>query len=127
MTSLLVLRGEDPPPEATVVIRGGEHGLDDENLRRTAQRSFTDLGFYGVSVFVAVDQPVEILCAEVDALRRYGRVRLSTVASLHQAGFALLATGGRPHFDIALPDLAGPTLSRLRDCFGPALPNPGRR
>jgi hypothetical protein len=126
LTSLLLLRGEDPPDDAVVVIRGGEHGLDDETLRRTAERAFEDYGFYGVSVYLALDRPVEQLCAEVDELRRYGRIRLSTARDLRRAGFSLLSTGRRPHFDIALPDLAGPTLARLRETFGPAVPNPGR-
>jgi len=126
MTSLLLLRGEDPPDDAAVVIRGGERGLDDDVLRRTAERTFEDYGFYGVSVFVAVDVPVAQLCAEVEEVRRYGQVRLSTVGRLHEAGFTLLSTGRRPHYDIALPELSGTTLEHLRDAFGPPMVNPGR-
>ena len=126
MTSLLLLRGEDPPDDTVVVIRGGEHGLDDEVVHRTAERSFEEYGFYGVSVFLAVDRPVDRLCAELDQLRRYGRVRLSTAGDLRRAGFTLLSTGRSPHFDVALPDLAAKTLGRLREVFGPPVPNPGR-
>ena len=73
MPSLLVLRGEDPPDDAAVVVRGGEHGLDDDVLRRTAERTFEDYGFHGVSVFVAVDGAVDRLCAQVDEVRRSAR------------------------------------------------------
>ncbi len=60
------------------------------------------------------------------SLARYGQVRLSTVVRLHAAGFALLATGDHPHFDIILPDLASGTMDRLDAAFDPAEPNPGR-
>ncbi len=126
MASLLVLRGEDPPDDAAVVVRGGEHGLDDDVLRRTAERTFEDYGFHGVSVFVALDGAVARLCAQVDEVRRYGQVRLSTVGRLRQAGFTLLSTGRTPHFDIALPDLADTTLGHLRAASGPPTANPGR-
>ena len=126
MTSLLVLRGEDPPAEAAVVVRGGERGLDVDILRRTATRTFEEYGFYGISVFVVLEGSLEDLCRSVDEVRRYGRIRLSTAGDLRRAAFTLLSTGRRPHFDIALPDLADETLDRLRPCFGPLQSNPGR-
>lgn len=126
MTRLVVLRGDDPPAEAHVVIRGGEHGMSAATLRRTASRCFEEFGFYGVSVFVAIDTSVDDLCRAVDAVRRYGRIRRSAVGRLHSGGFPLIATGRRPHFDIVLPDLADETLDRLATCFDPAEPNPGR-
>ena len=55
MTTLLVLRGEEPPDDAVVVIRGGEHGLAPETVIRTARRNFQAFGFLGVSVYLAVD------------------------------------------------------------------------
>jgi hypothetical protein len=45
MPSLLMLRGGEPPDDAAVVVRGGEHGLDEDVLRRTAERTFEDYGF----------------------------------------------------------------------------------
>ena len=126
MTRLVSLRGEDPPDDATTVIRGGEQGIAPDTLRRTATRSFDEFGFYGISVFVALDGSVAELCRDVDAIRRYGRIRRSTVGRLRRAGFPLIATGRRPHFDIVLPDLTDDTLGRLADCFDPAEPNPGR-
>ncbi len=127
MIRLVALRGEEAPDGADVVIRGGARGMAPETLERTARRCFDEFGFYGVSVFVAIETSVEELCRSVDAIRRYGHVRLSTVGRLHRDGFALIATGSRPHFDIVLPDVAPATLARLTSCFGEPQPNPGKR
>jgi hypothetical protein len=67
----VVLRGEVPPDDTAVVIRAGERGLSDETLRRTAEVSQAEYGFFGVSVFVALDVDVTTLCASTDYLRRY--------------------------------------------------------
>lgn len=58
---------------------------------------------------------------------RYGKVRLSTVGALRAAGFAVIPTLARPHYDVVLPDVTAPTLSRLEGCFEPPVPNPARR
>jgi hypothetical protein len=52
---------------------------------------------------------------------------LSTAGLLRAAGFALLATGQRPHFDVVLPDPEGVTIARLDAAFVRARLNPGRR
>ena len=57
---------------------------------------------------------------------RYGQIRMSTVARVHRAGFALLATGDRPHFDIILPDVEAWTLQRLAEAFDQPRRNPAR-
>jgi hypothetical protein len=123
---LVALRGEEPPGGAVVVLRGGVNGLAPETVARSAGRNHEVFGFLGLSVFLALDGPVEQICAEVPELARYGQVRLSTVARVHAGGFALLATGDRPHFDIVLPDLSTETLGRLQAAFDPPEPNPGR-
>jgi hypothetical protein len=122
----VVLRGEVPPDDTAVVIRAGERGLSDETLRRTAEVSQAEYGFFGVSVFVALDVDVTTLCASTDYLRRYSQIQESTAGEIRSAGFALLATDARPHFDIVLADLDDGTLTRLRSCFRPPRPNPGR-
>ena len=99
----LALRGDEPPGDAVVVVRGGANGLAPETIVRTARRNLEAFGFLGLSVFLAIERPVAVLCAEMLELARYGQVRLSTVARLHDAGFALLATGDHPHFDIVPP------------------------
>ena len=61
------------------------------------------MGFLGVSVFLALDQTVGELCA-----RDGGPVPAGSHVDSRRgeaAGFAFLATGDRPHFDIILPDL----------------------
>jgi hypothetical protein len=123
---LLSLRGEEPPDDAIVVVRAGAHGLTDETLRRTATAAHDEFGFYGVSVFLALDVSVDELCAQNDFLRRYSMIQESTAGRLRLAGFALLATEARPHFDVVLPSLDDDVLSRLRTCFDGPRPNPGR-
>lgn len=120
----VVLRDDEPPDDAVVVIRGGE--MVSESVRRSAERNHQEFGFFGISVYLAEGVMVEVLCATVSRLTRYAKVRLSTAGRLLSRGFALLPTLERPHFDVMLPDLAGPTLSRLNECFDPPLPNPGR-
>lgn len=122
----VLLRGEEPPADIVVVVRGGMNGLDPATVTRTAARSLDAMGFLGVSVFLALDQTVEALCGSLDELVRYRQVRMSTVGAVRAAGFAFLATGDRPHFDIVLPDLDASTLARLDAAFAPPEPNPGR-
>ena len=78
-------------------------------------------------MFLALDRTLAELCSSVDELARYRQVRVSTVAAVRAAGFAFLATGDRPHFDIVLPDVDAGTLARLDGAFDPPVPNPGRR
>lgn len=122
----VLLRGDDPPADAVVVVRGGMNGLDPTTVTRTASRSRDAMGFLGVSVFLALDQTVGELCSSLDELARYRQVRMSTVGTVRAAGFAFLATGERPHFDIVLPDLDAATLARLDAAFAAPEPNPGR-
>ena len=121
----LALRNEEPPGDAIVVVRGGE--MASEYVRRTARDAFDETGVYSVSVYLALDEPLAELCRSEPFLARYGKVRLSTVARMRQAGFVLLPTLARPHYDIVLPDTSDGTLVRLDTCFDPAVPNPGRR
>lgn len=90
---LVVLRGEEPPADAVVVVLGGLNGLAIETVTRAASRSEKAFGFYGLSVSLAIGEHVEVLCRRLDSIRRYSQVRLSTVGRVRGAGFALLATG----------------------------------
>ena len=121
----VVLRADDPPDDTVVVVRGGE--MLSESVRRSAERNNREFGFYGVSVYLAIDVPLAELCATVDQIARYGQVRLSTAGRLRSEGFPLIPTIDHPHFDIVLPDVAHRTLGRLQECFGPPVLNPGRR
>lgn len=64
--------------------------MDSIYIRRTAldADAYDELGLYTVSVFLALDEPVESLCAREPYLVRYGKVRLSTVGAIRAAGFA---------------------------------------
>ena len=75
-------------------------------------------------MFLALDASLDELCEAEPTLARYGKVRLSTAGRLRAAGFALLPTLARPHYDIVLPDLAQATLARLEGSFD--APIPGR-
>jgi hypothetical protein len=100
--------------------------MQSEFVRRTASDAHDEFGIFAVSVFLALDEPVETLCATEPYLSRYAKIRISAVGRLRGAGFALIPTLARPHYDIVLPDLSDQTLSRLEECFDPPVPNPGR-
>ncbi|MGH3371574.1 MAG: hypothetical protein ACRDPR_16405 [Nocardioidaceae bacterium] len=101
--------------------------MESEFLRRTALDAHDEVGLYTVSVFLALDDSLEGLSAREPYLLRYAKVRLSTVGALRAAGFAVIPTLARPHYDVVLPDVAAPTLGRLESCFEPPVPNPGRQ
>jgi hypothetical protein len=111
----LILRDELPPEDAIVVVRGGT--MNSEFVRSSAADSFADFGFFGVSVSLALDVDVDVLCSVDPRISRYGKVRLSTVGRLRALGFALLPTLARPHYDVVLPDLVDETLGRLELAF----------
>lgn len=121
----IVLREEEPPNDTTVVIRGG--AMTSDTIIRTATDAYEELGIYAVSVFLALDQELSMLCSAEPFLSRYGSVRLSTVGRLREGGFALIPTLGRPHYDIVLPDLTPNTLQRLDAVFDAPVPNPGSK
>lgn len=121
--SPIVLRQEDPPPDTVVVVRGGLAAAP--GIRESAADAFEEFGIYAVSVFLTLDEPVEELCRHEPYLSRYKRIRRSTVGRLKAAGFALLPTLDRPHYDVVLPDLTDATMDRLDSSFDPPEPNPG--
>jgi hypothetical protein len=50
-------------------------------------------------------------------------VHTTSVANVREAGFGLLATFGRPHYTLILPDTSPSTLGRLAAALGPATAN----
>lgn len=125
MTRFLPIRGEEPPGDTVVIIRAGVMAHD--SIRRTATDSFEDFGVYLVSVEAVLEGTVEATCRNSPRFgHRYGKVRLSTAGRLRSAGFVLLATFDRPHYDIALPELSDAVVARLDDCFDAPIPNPGK-
>ncbi|MGH8973784.1 MAG: hypothetical protein ACRD0C_11345 [Acidimicrobiia bacterium] len=98
-----------------------------ESVRRTAGDAFDDFGLYLVSVEAVLEGTVEETCRTSPRIGDlYGKVRLSTAGRLRGAGFVLLATFDRPHYDVALPELSDAAIERLDRCFDAAIPNPGR-
>lgn len=124
MTRPLPLRAEQPPDDATVVLRAGLMTVD--NVNRSAQRTFDTYAVYGLSVEGVIDQSVLDACRTSARIASYRQIRLSTFGRLRAAGFALLATFDRPHFTIVLPDLSELTVARLSSCFDAPIPNPAR-
>ena len=99
-----------PPPEASVVIRGGPDTL---SLIRSHARRFHRLyeldgePIWGLSVFVAVDDigPGSERGILAGKLRSYPSIYRCTVHSLTDAGLTLLPTFARPHYTVVMPTL----------------------
>jgi hypothetical protein len=120
------LRGDVPPANATLVVRGGERSLSDEILRDTAEASFEAFGFWALSVFLAPDDDLVRLSQDVVAIRRRRMVRTAESRHLRAAGFPLFDTTRHPlHFSVVLAELTSPTFARLRSCFSGPTRNPG--
>lgn len=120
-----LLRAERAPENATIVVRGGSDTRD--KLRRHSERtarawSLDGQPLLGISVFAALDMPLE------DLLRRrfanFRAVYLPTAAALASHGFELLPTGQRPHFTVRLRRADDPELDRLLAALGDLRPNP---
>lgn len=120
----IVLRDEDPPDDAAVVVRGGL--LSPESVQRTVERCRREYGFLGLSVYGAIGITVAELVATVPQIgpMRYRQLRLSTFGLVRAAGFAAWPTNRFPHFSIVLPDLDLATLGRLDPCFSPPESSP---
>ena len=123
MTRPLPLRSEQPPDDATVVLRAGV--LSADNVRRAAERTYELYAVLGISVEGVIDTTVQDACRS-ERIVGYRRVRLSTFGRVRSGGFALLATFDHPHFTLVLPDLSELTIARLDRCFEEPIPNPGR-
>jgi hypothetical protein len=119
------LRNEDPPDDVVVVIRGGLHSLDADKVIAACEDSFADFGFYGLSVFAALDGDLEGLCRRLERLRSPGTIWVASCGRLRAAGFTLVATDASPHFDVVLPSLTRDIVEAVRACFE-ARANPAR-
>lgn len=120
-----LLRAEQVPEGATIVVRGGRDTRD--KLRRHAERtarawSLDGQPLLGISVFAVLGMPLEdLLC------RRFANFRtiyLPTAARLIGHGFELLPTGQRPHFTVRLRHADDTELDRLLAALGDLRSNP---
>ncbi len=120
------MRDEAPPGDEVVVVRGGLHSLAREKVREVSEDGLADSGFYGLSVFAALDGDVRGLCGRVPRLRSPGTIWVAACGQLRHGGFALLPTDAQPHFDILLPDLEPGTIEALVTCFS-RMENPAKQ
>lgn len=121
-----LVRGEEPPDELVVVVRGGERGLDDALLERAVSDCWDAHGFFGLSVFADSGGGALLDLARSTPLVRRRVVRLAVVARLREAGFEVVATfTNRYHFSVVVSDASHETFAHLRACFGPPVENPG--
>lgn len=123
MSRLLPLRSEQPPDDASVVLRAGVMSVD--NVRRAAERTFGIYAVYGISVESVLDTTVQEACRG-ERVVGYRQVRLSTFGRVRGAGFALLATFDRPHFTAVLADLSELTRGPPRRLLRRPDPEPGQ-
>lgn len=120
-----LLRSEQVPLYATLMVRGGRDTVD--KLRAHAERTarawcLDGLPLLGISVFAALGVPLEILLR-----RRFASFRtvyLPTAGELSEHGFELLATAQRPHFTVRLERANDQELAKLLAALEPARPNP---
>jgi hypothetical protein len=121
-----VLRTQSLPDDAVVVVRGGEHSLEDANLERSVADCWNSYGFFGLSVFADPASGDLAELARQTPLARRRLIRTARVGTLRQAGFEVMPTFKNPyHFSIVMPDAVALTFARMRACFGPPVPNPG--
>jgi len=108
-----------------MVVRGGMMLARD--LAMAAARCEAQLGYPGISVFASTEVGLRELVLAAPALRLYTVVRRATAGALRQLGCSLVPTGAAPHYTLRLPGSDYPLLARLRQAFGPPIPNPAHR
>jgi hypothetical protein len=121
----LLLRDEQAPGDAIIIVRGGTDTLD--KLRRHVERtarawSLDGQPLLGVSVFAALDMSLDELL-----WHRFGNfqtIYTLTAGRLRNQSFELLPTGQRPHFTVRLSHAADSELRRLLAALGDVQPNP---
>lgn len=120
------IRKDRPPGDEVLVVRGGLHSLDVDKVREQCEDSKADFGFYGLSVFAALDGDVLGLCRTVHRLSSPGTIWLASCGDLRRHGMTLLATDAAPHFDVVLPDVTPGTIETLVACFT-SISNPAKQ
>lgn len=119
------LRGEPPPADLVVLVRGGRDSIDKlrRHVMRTARAwSLDSAPLFGISVFAVTDRTLETLLA--DRFASFRHVHLTGAGRVREAGFELLPTGLAPHFTVRLAGAGEPELRRLLAVLGPARDNP---
>lgn len=120
------IRNNEPPGDDVPVVRGGLRSLDVDKVREVCEDSLAEVGFYGLSVFAALDGDVLGLCRSVSRLNSPGTIWVARCGDLRRQDLALLATDAAPHFDVVLPDVAPDTIETLVVCFT-SISNPAKQ
>ncbi|MGH9225995.1 MAG: hypothetical protein ACRD2W_19900 [Acidimicrobiales bacterium] len=121
-----VLRAEPPPDDLLLVVRGGARTLSDTHLANQVGDCWERYQFFGLSVFGAPDDDLNVVSAAVRAIRIRPVVRVARCAALRAAGFEVMPTFSNPwHFSVVLADATPATFELLRRCFAEPVSNPG--
>jgi hypothetical protein len=126
LTTPPAVRDKETPEDAVPLVRGGLRSLDAEKVRELCEDSLVDVGFYGLSVFAALDGDLLALCRGVPRLSSPGVIWVARCGVLRSRGFVLVATDASPHFDVVLPDLAAGTIAEFVDSFT-SMSNPAKQ
>jgi len=123
------VRDEDSPDDGILVVRAGpltavkflEHAI-----RQQRDYSYRDKAMASISVAAAgVGWPVDRILRE--RLWSRSTYATTTVGTVRGAGYELLATHSRPHYDILLPSATIEAASTLLSLSGAGTTNPFRR
>lgn len=101
MAKTRTIRDEPTPPDDAHVLRAlaVSAELTRDELEANARANYEVYGFWGVSVFLAVDDD-EVAGLHRGKLVAFELIAHLTVGDLHTVGLSLLPTGAVPHQDI---------------------------
>jgi hypothetical protein len=115
-------RGEPPPHDAALVVRGDV--LDPEALRADATDNFEVYGYWGISTFVEIGA-FDLAWIAAHKLRRAGWLVVFRAGDVLTAGLELWDTGQSPHYDVVHENL-DELVNRLVACPHRVIRNPAR-
>lgn len=124
-----LIRTEEAPADAVVVIRGGPIAaakIVEHALRQQAVFTYRGEPMIAISVDLTIrGWTVERILRE----RMWSRSRYATttVGELRTAGYELLATSTAPHYSVILPNTTEATAAQFLSHFGPTLQNEFRQ
>lgn len=124
-----LIRVEEPPDDAVVVIRGGP--INVAKIVEHAVRQQVVFTYRGEPMAaISVDLVIEGWTLErILRERMWSRSRyaITTAAKLRGAGYQLVATSTAPHYSVVLPEASEQAAIDLLTHFGPTLENEFRQ
>jgi hypothetical protein len=124
-----LIRAEEPPSDAVVVIRGGP--ITVAKIVEHAARQQAVFTYRGEPmVAISVDLTIEGWSLErILGERMWSRSRYSitTAGALRSAGYELVPTSKAPHYSVVLPEASARSAVDLLAHFGPTLVNEFRQ